>query len=64
MADELPQGVAMILSGVNSQFTDGIYLNLGDLFDIIAPSNVHPLVLNDSLKTEVKSLFLTLSQTA
>jgi len=37
VADELPQGVAMILSGVNSQFTDGIYLNLGDLFDIIAP---------------------------
>lgn len=34
LATELPQGVVMILSGVNRQYTDGIYLNLGDLFDI------------------------------
>jgi len=36
---ELPQGVVMILSSVNSQFTDGIYLNLGDLFDIMVLVN-------------------------
>jgi len=30
---ELPQGVAMILGSVNRQFTNGIYLHLGDLFD-------------------------------
>ena len=33
---ELPQGVSMILSSVSTQFTEGIYLNLGDLFDILA----------------------------
>jgi len=31
---ELPQGVVMILSGVSTRYTAGIYLNLGDLFDI------------------------------
>jgi len=36
---ELPQGVVMILSSVNSQFTNGIYLNLGDLFDIMVLVN-------------------------
>jgi len=35
---ELPQGVVMILSGVSTQFTAGIYLNLGDLFDMLLTS--------------------------
>lgn len=36
---ELPQGIVMILSGMSPQFTSGIYLNLGDLFDILALVN-------------------------
>jgi len=36
---EMPQGVVMLLGGLDRQFTAGIYLNLGDLFDILALVN-------------------------